>query len=661
MKKHFYKLAIGLLGVCSTLSGNAQTSCDSVSIHSSYGVSGSYPEYIQCEKFGEYALDTYKSSNSPLFLQWVTKTGTLLQQGSAFFSDTTGEFLLQIEGNGCFVERPFTIIDAPETILFSDKVSYCQNETKPTLSAEVFFLGNPPNFPTEYAVFKDNQPFVYFTNFTTLPDVSSGIYEIRNASQQCWNSNLNQTLTITEEQCTPKLCEPIKDSVYQTVFDGEIHKSCDLAGWDLTYPEGKRPEGVEIVWKRNGDEIQTNNIALSIDVVATNIPDSYMVETSSSGCTWEKEIFIMKDSINTAITTSDPNYSHCDNAPITITANGNEHLSGETYTWEKKNNSGAYIPHGTGTVLPNPQIGDYRIYVETEQGCFSTPTSFTINDGNCPQECPELIVEKIQLNNPLFPIPPLNQNYFTLCENNELILDAKTLINGIPTIRTGSITWYEVSGSSPQNMGGNPFFVYTPGLYIANYVDQANCNVNSDTIIVELSWPVDLKIIPMDGTTELEVINDAITICEGSNLSLVPDAFYHSYYKWEKDAAFISNEVMIDVDQAGYYTLLVYDYNGCWQDAYLNVNINQNPNCIITSIDDALGTQIELAPNPTSNNLTLVGGKDITSVQVISQLGISSTESVTNGTIDMSDYQSGVYTILIERNGNIETHRIVKQ
>lgn len=661
MKKHFYSLALGALSLFSTLTLQAQqTICDSVGLFASYGVSGNEPEFIKCEKHSQYAIDTYTSTQEPLFLLWTTKSGELLQQGNVFSHDTTGEFVLHVEGNGCLAERPLTIIDAPEIYIDANKLTYCQNETKPTIFTEVFFVPVTPTSPESYSLYKDDQFYGSIQTIGTFSNVSAGVYEIRNDNQQCWNS-LAPTLTITEETCEPELCEPIKDSVYQTEFDGQIHTSCDLAGWDLTFPEGKKPEGVTIIWKQNGEEIQRNNIALSIDVTAINSPDTYSVETSSENCSWSKEISIIKDSINTEITTNDPNFKHCPETPIIIEAKGNEHLTGETYTWEKKNASGSYVTHGTGTTLPNPEIGEYRMYIETARGCFSTPTSFSIYEGVCSNNCPSILINKMNFNNPTVFIPEYNPNRYILCERYDLVLEANTIFETKPISTTGSITWYEVLATTEQNRGGNPIYISSPGTYVAKYVDQNNCNITSDTVHVYSSEPIDLSIIPMDGSTELEIVNEEITICEGSTVTLNPNPYYHQYYEWELNAAQISTDVTIDVTENGYYTLQVVDYNGCWQDAALNVNINSDPNCTITGLNELTTSGIEFAPNPTSNSISIIGNIDLNTVQVVSQLGQIDILNVENGSIDLSNYQTGIYTLLIERNGTVEAHKIVKQ
>lgn len=658
MKKHFYQLAIGTLALFGVHSSNGQTPCDSAYLVPNYNISeiGAY-NYQRCTP-NDYELYVSSYAKTPLYFQWKTKAGDYLSEGSIFNEDTLGEFYLEIEGLGCVKPISFTIEETPFLSLDASSLEYCKDDDKPTLYADVYNHNGTSFGFNSYALSKDNKFIADVNGYYELENAEAGTYTLSPINQACWENT--QTITITEKDCSPGICEPIKDSVYQTIFDGQIHKSCDLAGWKLTYPGDTIPNGVEIIWKQNGEELSRNHVALSIDVTATSSPDTYSVYTSSESCSWSEEILVIKDSINSEFTSSDSNYYHCSENPLVITAKGNEHLTGVTYSWYKKDEHDTFVLHGEGLTLPNPEAGEFKLYVTTSQNCYSISETFTINEVMCEifNNCPEIGIQRDHRTHQNY--DPYHQNYFVLCHNDDLVLYATNLPIDYK-FGGGKLNWYNVSTNTEEHLqSDNYLHVFSPGKYIARYTDE-NCLSETDTIVVEYGPYIDLTISPKYDNIVLEMNEDTVTICSDQTIKLDPNHYYLSNYEWEKDASFVSNNIAHETDEAGYYTLNVYDNNFCSEGATIVVKVDNNQECVISGLNNRFDQALELAPNPTSSSLTIVGGNDINTVQIVSQLGQTNTVNVTNGTIDLSSYKSGIYTLMIERNGTIETHKIVKQ
>ena len=656
MKKQFYQLAIGFFGLLSVLTIQAQkTPCDSAYIYPGINLSSDFNnEFQRCGNWMQYELLARSNAKSDLYFHWYTKDGKYLTQGTSFKDDTTGQFYVEIEGGGCLKEIPFTIFSASEVTLQSSAIEYCKGATKPEIYMNIVYSQPFPKTGQVYNLYRDNQFVTAFINSTVLTDAEAGTYTINN-TQQC--PIATPTLTITEKDCAPKLCEPTSDSVYDATLVNQIYQSCAVAGWKLNFPNDKQPTGVEIIWIKNGSVLSRNHTALSVNVTGTKTPDKYSVEVTGQGCSWYKEISIIKDSINTEIISSDANYRHCPEKPIQVSVKGNTHLTGEIYTWEKKDTIGVYQLHGKGDTLPNPTIGMYRMYVKTKQGCVSMATEFSIVEGQCSTAaCAEFLkVEKIDYN-PLPGKPILfNGKRFFICNQEQLGLEAYFM----PVPNKGSITWYNVTTTIEQNVGGNPFYTTVGGKYIARYTD-GNCIVNSDTIIVDYAYTQPLEIKVFDGVKELVVKDKTITICPTTSVSLNTSPYYYTYYRWAKNAAFLSVNAEQKTDGAGYYTLITVDNQDCRSEDYLTVNINQSPNCVISGVQNGFNESVQLSPNPVVSSL-YIKGVEANTVQVVSQIGQVTTEQVSNGAINLEKYPNGMYTVLIENNGKIEAHRIVKQ
>lgn len=655
MKKQIYQLAIGFLGLFSAITIHAQkTHCDSVYLSPGMNTYDVYlsQEFERCEQWMNYEVFANSYAKEPVYFQWKTKAGKFLTQGTSFSDDTLGEFVLEVESMGCLKDYPFTVNDGPEIFLDATSLEYCAEQAKPTLSVNVWYKSNRPIIQNQYMLYRDNQFVANVFGFYELKNAQAGTYTVVALNQQCLNSN--SSITIKEKNCTPVVCEPLSDSLYDVQFDGQIYHSCDVAGWHLNFPDDKKPANVEISWKKNGVELQKNNVSLVINVDAVSTPDVYSVEVTGAGCKWSKEVEIVKDSINNGITTSDANYKHCASAPIVIAAKGNNHLTGEEYIWEKKDVNGVYQLHGKGDTLPNPSVGYFRMYVKTQRECVSMPTTFNIVEGQCATSCAQFMYVQKENYNPLpGELIGYNSNHFYICDQQQLGLYASFM-----PISTGSVTWYNVTTSTEQNVGGNPLYTTIAGKYLARYTN-GNCVVHSDTITIDYAYPQPLEIKVFEGSQELEVKNKTITICP-SRITLKSDPYYFSYYNWEKNAVYLSNDDQLITDQAGYYTLTTVNYQGCRAEDHLTVNINQSPNCVISGVGTINSPSVEVSPNPVVSSL-YIKGLQVQSVQVVSQLGHVTTEQVSNGELSLENYSAGIYTVLIENNGKIEAHRIVKQ
>lgn len=653
MKKHFYKLAIAALGLFGAFSSNGQTPCDSSTFSQNLGLSGYEPEFIKCNAWDNYSLQAHSYAKSDLYFMWATQDNKILQQGTLFEDDTTGEFKLMIEGMGCLKEIPFTIFDTPELLIWADKMSYCANETKPTLQTNIYFFGAQPSQPTSTTILKNGNYFEYVPfGSTTISDVEAGTYELRLDDQFCWNPTPNNSLTIVEEQCVPDNCTPDSLEVYGEMT-GDYYEICYESSAILHFPEGQTTDNLTIEWTKNGDSYKTDKTGIAL--YQENEFDNYQINVTGNGCTWQETFSTHTDSISTVFTSNDPNYRTCTETPLVLTAEGNPHITGEIYEWQKQVSVGKYEKVANGSTLTTTEEGKYRLFVYTNN-CGNYSSIFTVSTKECSTTCPEIWVEKRFSQYPHFPSSPILQNYISICDQQSVILEA------YPTKGTGIITWYSYNSGTEVNMEGNPLHLSSWGKYLAKYEDE-HCSVVSDTIWVEPSIPTELTIIANVDGAEVPTTNDKITICPSNTIDLTADPIYHTYYEWSKDGTVLTGEndaTLYNVDP-GYYNLIVEDYKGCLADAAITVIENDSPNCTVSGINDEFGTTIELAPNPTSSSLTLVGGNDINTVQIVSQLGQTNTVNVTNGTINLSSYQAGIYTLLIERNGTIETHKIVKQ
>jgi len=79
--------------------------------------------------------------------------------------------------------------------------------------------------------------------------------------------------------------------------------------------------------------------------------------------------------------------------------------------------------------------------------------------------------------------------------------------------------------------------------------------------------------------------------------------------------------------------------------------------------DESVSGNINIFPNPTDNNITIIGLNETSDVNIVDMCGrvLYSNDEFVNGTIDISSFAAGIYFVKIENNATKITEKLIKQ
>ena len=215
----------------------------------------------------------------------------------------------------------------------------------------------------------------------------------------------------------------------------------------------------------------------------------------------------------------------------------------------------------------------------------------------------------------------------------------------------------EISGGTPPYTITDPLENLPAGTYIVSATDANGCQVETSATIME---PDELVIVVDDVqpqfTGDADMLGSITVSIEGGTGGLT--------FEWIKDGNVISTEEDLTDLEAGTYTLIVTDDNGCSTAQEVVVDI------IVNNLEPENLTSFEIYPNPTDGLVDLQLSLNVWqsgTIQLFNVAGKQVSSLKFEGTkefihrIDMSMQPKGLYFIQLTLNGEQHTKRIIKQ
>ncbi len=220
--------------------------------------------------------------------------------------------------------------------------------------------------------------------------------------------------------------------------------------------------------------------------------------------------------------------------------------AGFSYTWLR---NGATIPGANGATYTATQTGQYRVIVQTPQGCRDTSHIAYVTIGTGPGAT----------------ITAAGPTSF--CQGGSVVLNANT----------GSLLTYVWKRNGTVIPGAtSPSYTATQaGTYMVVISTQIGC-ADSTSILVTIN--------PNPGAT---ITGAPLTFCQGDGVTLSANTGTGFLYQWRKDGSNITgaNAVTYRATQAGSYRVIVTNPQGCSDtSAAVTVVVNPKPGATITAM-----------------------------------------------------------------------------
>ncbi len=279
-----------------------------------------------------------------------------------------------------------------------------------------------------------------------------------------------------------------------------------------------------------------------------------------------------------------------------------------TYTWTNSSN----VVVGNSPNLNNQPAGVYNLSVTDQNGCSSTFGPFSITNPGAPSA------------------PTVVANDTTVCEGQTIILTASSSTPGATFTWTGP----GLTSTSPT-VTLSPAQVNQSGIYAVT-ASAAGCTGPAQNINVTVyALPV------------VSAASQSNSYCSGSSIGLFGSG--GGTYSWTGPGSFSSTQQNPSIPNstsanAGTYTLVVTDANGCVNTDTAQVIINQTPSvtgisAANTTICEGQSIQLSATSNPPGATFSWTGPN-----------GFSS--SLQNNTIpNASVVQGGTYSVSVNANG----------
>lgn len=343
----------------------------------------------------------------------------------------------------------------------------------------------------------------------------------------------------------------------------------------------------------------TYTISGGSSVVTPTITSSYNVTgTSSFGCV-SSNTAVSSITVNAIPVITVPSTTICAGATGTLSASG-----ANTYTWNTGSNA--------TSISASPTINTtYTVTGASTVGCVSSPVTATIIVGSAPS----IVV-----------------NSATVCAGNSATLSA----SGVTTY-----TW---------NTGANSAsIVVTPSVNTTYTVsgNSTGCGVgasNTASVLVNASPTV-------------SAISNSSLLCVGQSATLTASGAIN--YTWSSGGN-SANEV-ISPTLTTSYTVTGNGSNGCTNVASITQSVST-----CTGIQSNIANQLALIniyPNPNTGVFTveLPTNSTITIVDILGK--IVYTQKLESGihTINITNFNNGVYILKAENNGEVKNVRLIKE
>ena len=469
---------------------------------------------------------------------FCTGTSTLLDAGSGF---TTYEWSNSSTDQTIDVTTPGTF-----TVTVTD-LSGCTGETSLVVSEDIPVNAGTANAPTNLC--GADVSLIMLQNELTGADANGQWIETSNTASTGGAFNATMGMFNTDGQSAGTYtfdyfiagngtCPDDVETVTVVIEESPVAMISAPANIitciqsDITLDaNGSQGDALQYLWTTIG-----NGNIVSGNTTATPIIDTegvyLLTVTSGNGCTATSEI-----SITESITMPDADAGTnqnitCDDSSVTL--NGTTTILNPIFTW-----TGNGI-NADNMNLPNPTVDEAGVYTlvvtDANNGCESTPVSTTVTTDD---------------NIPTFTLDPVGN---LDCINNSQILTGPISPNfAYQWLFNGNV----ITGATEPN-----FEAMEPGTYSLVITDNLNGCEGTATLNVMAS--TDLPTAEA-GTADLLTCEAGSVSLNGNGSSTDPNGtFIYSWLDPNGNEIPNSNALSINVDQAGPYTLVVFNtVNGC--------------------------------------------------------------------------------------------------
>jgi hypothetical protein len=403
--------------------------------------------------------------------------------------------------------------------------------------------------------------------------------------------------------------------------------------------------------------------------VSPTITSTYsVVGTNTFGCQNSSSVSITVF-LNPTISVSANTNSICPGSSVTINATG-----AQTYTWNIASNSASILVSPTITtsysvistntfgcqrtstisinVFPLPQVTAASSVTFL---CLGSTTTITASGANTYSWSTSATTTSISVNptvNTTYTVTGTNAQGCSRSTTVSLVVNTNTLTITAPTVVcSGSTTTLTASGANTytwNSTSAGSIYTIAPTvatIYLLSATDGSNCVLNATV-------PVAVNALPT-----LSVSANRILICVGETGTI--SASGASSYSWSTGST--SPQIIITPTASLVYTYSVVgtNSNNCSANAIQTVTVNL---CIGLESRTSGILEVNVYPNP-SNGWLYIEVSSSSEMIIFNQLGakiMAKHLDAGKNEIDLKEFNSGIYFISVQQNGNHKTLRIQK-
>ena len=356
--------------------------------------------------------------------------------------------------------------------------------------------------------------------------------------------------------------------------------------------------------------VATNQNPTISGLTAANSPDTFFVQINSNGCLSDTGSTIVTVTANPTAVAPTYNAPVCEGDSIFLLSN----TTAANYSWTGPN---GFVSNQQNPVIANGSAinaGSYSLSIQDANNCASSG------------------VVQVSINTR--PVTPALVSNTPICEGDNVNLTISPSYTGTVV----SYNWTTPSGAVATNV---------PSLDINNATTADNGTYGIQVTVDGCVSLPDSATIVINPTPASPSIPANFTVCEGQDTIVLTTTAIANRYSWTGPNGFSSNSpnpaaiTPVSPVNAGTYTLMIEDFDGCTSDSSLTVTVNTAPAQPALSTNSAIcqGEDIVLMTSNTTG---------ITNYQWIAPNGadtITTTNMVSIGA-GSSLYQAGSWTLV---------------
>lgn len=475
---------------------------------------------------GIITLDAGASSGiGMLSYQWLDETNTELSTEVTNEVDQPGVYTLIItdENNGCTASTEISVdqdINDPVSVTIGDGILNCSFN-----AVNLDGSGSSGTNPINFQWLDDSGDPVATTPGIDVSETGTYTLIVTDQENGCTNSS---TITVNSNFDTP---DP------DAVADGIL--TCENLSVILDGTSSASSGEISFEWFFNNNEIGTEAM---IEVAETGTY-TLIITDQESTCTETIDLEV-DENIVPPIADAGPNATlTCDTE--TVQLNGENSSIGATITYEWTNAGGVTV-----STLPNAEVSEAGIYnlvvTNTENGCTASAQVAVEPDEN-------------------LPTADAGEGALLTCDILEVTLNGSNSSAGMNM----SYEWLDPSGAAFDS--ALEITVDQPGTYTLIVTDGSNgC---STTASVEVEQNIDDPLAD-PGTSPTLTCDQTVVLLDGS--ASVSSLGALDFQWLDTNDLPIGTTPAIEVETAGFYTLIVTAENGCSHTAQIEVLLDDN-------------------------------------------------------------------------------------